>query len=219
MPRVGDVHSLRSLAFVHTSHRMAHKVLLASLGAGDYSSASIVVPFSVYTMPKRKAKGTAAGGTSAVVCCICSTLRCLPAGTAKRRAAVQEAESASAKKSFPRRKRSSGSCNTPEMLSTAGIASQEVRCWMRIWKERSLGSPLRHLMRCAATVHVLLFFLRSSFIYVVQVNAIRTMIMDAIEDEANDYIEDGSASKWLQEADPFIAKVCRAVGQCASARV
>ena len=90
---------------------------------------------------------------------------------------------------------------------------------MRIWKERSLGSPLRHLMRCAATVHVLLFFLRSSFIYVVQVNAIRTMIMDAIEDEANDYIEDGSASKWLQEADPFIAKVCRAVGQCASARV
>ena len=98
MPRVGDVHSLRSLAFVHTSHRMAHKVLLASLGAGDYSSASIVVPFSVYTMPKRKAKGTAAGGTSAVVCCICSTLRCLPAGTAKRRAAVQEAESASAKK-------------------------------------------------------------------------------------------------------------------------
>lgn len=90
---------------------------------------------------------------------------------------------------------------------------------MRIWKERSLGSPLRHLMRCAATVHVLLFLLRSSFIYVVQVNAIRTMIMDAIEDEANDYIEDGSASKWLQGADPFIAKVCRAVGQCASARV
>lgn len=74
-------------------------------------------------------------------------------------------------------------------------------------------------MRCAATVHVLLFFLRSSFIYVVQVNATRTMIMDAIEDEANDYIEDGSASKWLEEADPFIAKVCRAVGQCACARV
>ena len=26
-------------------HRMAHKVLFASFGAGDYSSASIVVPF------------------------------------------------------------------------------------------------------------------------------------------------------------------------------
>ena len=45
------------------------------------------------------------------------------------------------------------------------------------------------------------------------------MIMGAIEDEANDYIEDGSTGKWLQEADPSIAKVGRVADQCASARV
>ena len=85
-------------------HRMAHKVLLASLGAGDYSSASIVVPFSVHTMTKRKPKGAAAGGTSAAVCCICSTLRCLPAGTAKRRVAVPaSAEKLSKEEAFFRK--------------------------------------------------------------------------------------------------------------------
>ena len=61
--------------------------------------------------------------------------------------------------------------------------------------------------------------MRAPCIHVVQVNAMRTMIMSAIEDEANDYIEDGSASKWLQEADPSIAKVGREVDQCAGARV
>ena len=53
----------------------------------------------------------------------------------------------------------------------------------------------------------------------VQASAKRTMIMDAIKDEANDYVEDGSASRWLQEADPSIAKVGRVVGQCASVHV
>lgn len=47
----------------------------------------------------------------------------------------------------------------------------------------------------------------------------RAMIIDAIEAEAYDYIVDGSASRWLQEADPSIAKVGRVVGQCASVHV
>ena len=50
-------------------HCMAHKAIFANLGAGDHSSASIVVPFSVHTMTKRKPKGAAAGETSAAVCC------------------------------------------------------------------------------------------------------------------------------------------------------
>ena len=79
-------------------HRMAHKVLLASLGAGDYSSANIVVPFSVHTMTKRKPKGAAAGETSAAVCCSRVAFQCLPAGMAKRRAVDHEAEGASGRK-------------------------------------------------------------------------------------------------------------------------
>ena len=77
---------------------MAHKVLFASLGAGDYSSPNIVVPFSVHTMTKRKPKGAAAGETSAAVCCIRVAFQCLPAGMAKRRIVDHEAEGASGRK-------------------------------------------------------------------------------------------------------------------------
>ena len=90
--------SMRSLAFRAHVYCVAHKVFFAGLGASDYSSASIVVPFSVHTMTKRKPKGAAAGGTSAAVCCIRVAFQCLPAGTAKRREVDHEAESASGRK-------------------------------------------------------------------------------------------------------------------------